>query len=145
MSLCRCRCGCVGTWVPQATWDSKRMAAFFHIKYDWDRLAARSIWAFGPTAKGPNVFLDDTLPADVDKSRVHAVKDSIVQVGGSAMYGWLCRSSHRAVSCQIWFYVAVAATVCAYVCACMHVCLCALCGCRPFCMHAFVCLRAYVV
>jgi U5 small nuclear ribonucleoprotein component len=62
------------------------MAAFFQTKYEWDRLAARSIWAFGPTSKGPNVFLDDTLPSDVDKGRVHAVKDSIVQG-----FQWACR------------------------------------------------------
>ncbi len=55
------------------------MATFFQTKYDWDKLAARSIWAFGPTAKGPNVFLDDTLAGDVDKGRVAQVKDSIVQ------------------------------------------------------------------
>ena len=49
-------------------------------KYDWDLLAARSIWAFGPDRQGPNVLLDDTLPSEVDKSLLLAVRDSVVQV-----------------------------------------------------------------
>jgi 116 kDa U5 small nuclear ribonucleoprotein component len=56
------------------------MSDFFQAKYDWDLLAARSIWAFGPDRQGPNVLLDDTLPSEVDKSLLGAVKDSIVQV-----------------------------------------------------------------
>ena len=42
-------------------------------------LAARSIWAFGPTNNGPNIPLDDTLPSEVDKALLGAVKDSVVQ------------------------------------------------------------------
>jgi U5 small nuclear ribonucleoprotein component len=80
---CARTCACL--WVfplalLQASWDARRMATFMQTKYEWDKLAARSIWAFGPTTKGPNVFLDDTLPGDVDKGCVNAVKDSIVQV-----------------------------------------------------------------
>lgn len=48
-------------------------------RYDWDLLAARSIWAFGPDATGPNILVDDTLPSEVDKSLLSSVKDSIVQ------------------------------------------------------------------
>ncbi|PNJ50386.1 EFTUD2 isoform 9, partial [Pongo abelii] len=48
-------------------------------KYDWDLLAARSIWAFGPDATGPNILVDDTLPSEVDKALLGSVKDSIVQ------------------------------------------------------------------
>jgi hypothetical protein len=29
-------------------WPRKRLGDFFQTKYDWDLLAARSIWAFGP-------------------------------------------------------------------------------------------------
>ena len=32
---------------------------------EWDKLAARSIWAFGPDERGPNVLQDDTLPSEV--------------------------------------------------------------------------------
>uniref|UniRef100_A0A8C0ERC2 116 kDa U5 small nuclear ribonucleoprotein component n=1 Tax=Bubo bubo TaxID=30461 RepID=A0A8C0ERC2_BUBBB len=57
----------------------KKLGEFFQTKYDWDLLAARSIWAFGPDATGPNILVDDTLPSEVDKSLLGSVKDSIVQ------------------------------------------------------------------
>jgi hypothetical protein len=61
--------------------------------YEWDPLAARSVWAFGPGVDGPNLLLDDTLPGEVDKGLLGAVRDSIVQVrvereGGGAGRGW---------------------------------------------------------
>ncbi|KAK3090695.1 hypothetical protein FSP39_013824 [Pinctada imbricata] len=65
--------------VVQITWPRKRLGEFFQTKYDWDLLAARSIWAFGPDSTGPNILVDDTLPSEVDKSLLGAVKDSIVQ------------------------------------------------------------------
>lgn len=65
--------------VVQITWPRKRLGEFFQTKYDWDLLAARSIWAFGPDATGPNILVDDTLPSEVEKSLLGAVKDSIVQ------------------------------------------------------------------
>ena len=55
------------------------MSEFFQSKYDWDLLAARSIWAFGPDSTGPNILVDDTLPSEVNKSLLNTVKDSIVQ------------------------------------------------------------------
>ena len=58
----------------------KRLGEFFQTKYDWDLLAARSIWAFGPDRNGPNILVDDTLPSEVDKTLLNTVKDSIVQV-----------------------------------------------------------------
>ncbi|KAH9564128.1 hypothetical protein CY35_04G008100 [Sphagnum magellanicum] len=60
-------------------WPRKRLGDFFQTKYDWDLLAARSIWAFGPDKQGPNILLDDTLPSEVDKGLLNSVKDSIVQ------------------------------------------------------------------
>lgn len=41
----------------------KERGTFFQEKYQWDLLASRSIWAFGPDENGPNVLLDDTLPS----------------------------------------------------------------------------------
>ncbi len=32
--------------------SAKEIATFFTEKYDWDILAARSIWAFGPSTTG---------------------------------------------------------------------------------------------
>eukprot|EP00456_Euglypha_rotunda_P028759 TRINITY_DN2267_c0_g1_i11.p1 TRINITY_DN2267_c0_g1~~TRINITY_DN2267_c0_g1_i11.p1 ORF type:complete len:683 (-),score=91.86 TRINITY_DN2267_c0_g1_i11:142-1893(-) len=60
-------------------WEKKHIADFFQSKYEWDLLAARSIWAFGPDTTGPNVLVDDTLPTEVDKTLLYSVKDSIVQ------------------------------------------------------------------
>lgn len=43
-------------------WSRKTLGDFFKTKYDWDLLAARSIWAFGPdkqvryTFKGRNML-----------------------------------------------------------------------------------------
>lgn len=51
--------------VVQIGWNRRRIGEFFQTKYDWDLLAARSIWAFGPDIAGPNVLLDDTLPSEV--------------------------------------------------------------------------------
>jgi U5 small nuclear ribonucleoprotein component len=43
----------------------RKIGQFFEEKYGWDKLAARSIWAFGPDETGPNILQDDTLPGDV--------------------------------------------------------------------------------
>ena len=61
-------------------WTNKVVSEWFQEKYNWDLLAARSVWAFGPDRQGPNVLLDDTLPAEVDKNLLGAVKGSITQV-----------------------------------------------------------------
>ena len=61
-------------------WRPKEVSSFFTTKYNWDLLAARSVWAFGPDKQGPNVLLDDTLPAEVDKQLLNAVRQSVVQV-----------------------------------------------------------------
>ncbi|KAL2869926.1 116 kDa U5 small nuclear ribonucleoprotein component [Aspergillus lucknowensis] len=57
----------------------RRVAKFFEEKYDWDKLAARNIWAFGPDEMGPNILQDDTLPSQVDKKLLSSVRDSITQ------------------------------------------------------------------
>jgi len=38
----------------------KERGNYFQEKYQWDLLATRSIWAFGPDQRGPNVLLDDS-------------------------------------------------------------------------------------
>jgi len=65
--------------VVSINWNKKRLGEFFQTKYDWDLLAARSIWAFGPDLTGPNILVDDTLPSEVDKGLLGSVKESIVQ------------------------------------------------------------------
>lgn len=65
--------------VVKTSWNTNKLVQFFQTKYDWDLLAARSIWAFGPDMNGPNILVDDTLPSEVDKSLLNSVKASIVQ------------------------------------------------------------------
>ncbi|GKV34942.1 hypothetical protein SLEP1_g43272 [Rubroshorea leprosula] len=83
-------------------WSRKILGDFFKTKYDWDLLAARSIWAFGPDKQGPNILLDDTLPTEVDKGLLGAVKDSIVQgFQWGAREGPLCDEPIRNVKFKI--------------------------------------------
>lgn len=44
---------------------NKERGKFFENKYEWDLLASRNIWAFGPEDNGPNVLVNDTLPSEV--------------------------------------------------------------------------------
>lgn len=67
-------------------WDKKTIGEFFRNNYDWDLLAARSVWAFGPDDHGANLLLDDTLPSVVDKGLLGSVKESVVQG-----FRWACR------------------------------------------------------
>lgn len=57
----------------------RKVANFFEEKYEWDKLAARSIWAFGPEEMGPNILCDDTLPSTTDKKLLKSVQESIKQ------------------------------------------------------------------
>jgi U5 small nuclear ribonucleoprotein component len=83
-------------------WPRKKIGNFFQEKYDWDLLAARGIWAFGPDKQGPNILLDDTLSSEVDKTLLTAVKDSIVQgFQWGAREGPLCDEPIRNVKFKI--------------------------------------------
>lgn len=83
-------------------WPKKKISEFFRAKYDWDVLASRSVWAFGPTKTGPNLLLDDTLPTEVDKRLLATVKDSIVQgFQWSTRDGPLCDEPIRNVKFKI--------------------------------------------
>lgn len=57
----------------------RKVANFFEEKYEWDKLAARSIWAFGPEEMGPNILCDDTLPSTTAKKLLKSVQESIKQ------------------------------------------------------------------
>lgn len=88
--------------VVSINWNKKRLGEFFQINYDWDLLAARSIWAFGPDTCGPNILVDDTLPSEVDKNLLGAVKDSIVQgFQWGTREGPLCEEPIRNVKFKI--------------------------------------------
>ena len=57
----------------------RKVGQFFEERYEWDKLASRSIWAFGPEEMGPNIMQDDTLPSSVDKKMLRTVQESIKQ------------------------------------------------------------------
>ncbi|GIY37647.1 116 kDa U5 small nuclear ribonucleoprotein component [Caerostris extrusa] len=93
--------------IVQINWNRKRLGEFFQSKYDWDLLAARSIWAFGPDNTGPNILVDDTLPSELTlirwtKSLLSTVKDSIVQgFQWATREGPLCEEPIRNVKFKI--------------------------------------------
>eukprot|EP01105_Mastigella_eilhardi_P023756 TRINITY_DN603_c2_g3_i1.p1 TRINITY_DN603_c2_g3~~TRINITY_DN603_c2_g3_i1.p1 ORF type:complete len:997 (+),score=310.54 TRINITY_DN603_c2_g3_i1:61-3051(+) len=88
--------------VVSATWDNKRMSEFFQMNYGWDLLAARSVWAFGPDAQGPNVLIDDTLPTEVDKRLLGAVRKFVVQgFNWGTREGPLCEEPIRNVKFKL--------------------------------------------
>mmetsp|Transcript_27355 Transcript_27355/g.63811 ORF Transcript_27355/g.63811 Transcript_27355/m.63811 type:complete len:969 (-) Transcript_27355:197-3103(-) len=83
-------------------WESRRVGDFFAKNYDWDLLAAKSIWAFGPETNGPNVLCDDTLPSEVDKSVLKEVKEGLIQgFQWAAKEGPLCDEKMRSVKFKI--------------------------------------------
>jgi U5 small nuclear ribonucleoprotein component len=80
----------------------RKVAKFFEENYDWDKLAARSIWAFGPDETGPNILQDDTLPSQVDKKLLGTVRDSIVQgFSWGTREGPLCEEPIRNVKFKV--------------------------------------------
>ncbi|KAF9366918.1 U5 small nuclear ribonucleoprotein component [Mortierella sp. NVP85] len=83
-------------------WTTRQLGNWFQQNYDWDILAARNIWAFGPDMNGPNILLDDTLPSEVDKARLKQVKDSIRQgFQWGTREGPLCDEPIRSVKFRI--------------------------------------------
>ncbi|KAF2070872.1 hypothetical protein CYY_007808 [Polysphondylium violaceum] len=60
-------------------WPKKKRSDFLQHEYNWDILAANSLWAFGPDSNGPNVLLNDVLPDQVNKSLLIGVSDSIIR------------------------------------------------------------------
>jgi len=71
-------------------------------KYGWDKLAVKSLWAFGPTTTGPNVIFDDTIPGDVDKDLLRTVRESIIQgFRWATREGPLCDEPMRDVKFRI--------------------------------------------
>lgn len=79
--------------IVDATWPQRQLGAAFQARYDWDLLASRSIWAFGPdphsyagTVGCSCLLLDDTLPSEVDKRLLFSTKEPIVQG-----FQWGCR------------------------------------------------------
>lgn len=92
----------IETGVVSLEWPRKKVTTFFQDKYDWDVLAARSVWAFGPDKTGPNCLLDDTLSGEVDKNLVGAIRESVVQgFQWGAREGPLCDEPMRNVKFKL--------------------------------------------
>jgi len=83
-------------------WPKKKLGKFLEEKYEWDVMAARSVWAFGPDKQGPNLLMDDTLASEVSKSLVNAVRSSVVQgFQWGAREGPLCDEPMRNVKFKL--------------------------------------------
>jgi U5 small nuclear ribonucleoprotein component len=86
----------------RADMPRKALADALASRYGWDVLAARSVWAFGPDAQGPNALLDDTLPSEVDKKLLSAIRDSVVAgFQWGAREGPLCDEPMRGVKFKL--------------------------------------------
>ncbi|KAF8510411.1 P-loop containing nucleoside triphosphate hydrolase protein [Hysterangium stoloniferum] len=82
--------------------SAKDRGKFFEERYQWDLLASRSIWAFGPDDNGANILLDDTLPSQVDKKLIGTVKEHIKQgFQWASREGPLCDEPMRNVKFRI--------------------------------------------
>lgn len=66
--------------------DIKNVSLYFRTNYNWNLLNSRSIWAFGPDKKGPNILCDDTLDDECDKKLLHSLRDNVVQG-----FKWACK------------------------------------------------------
>ena len=85
-----------------ADWPAERLEASLTAKFGWDKLAARSFWAFGPEAQGANALLDDTLASEVDKTLLSDVRESVVKGFRWACSGGpLCEEPMRNVKFKI--------------------------------------------
>lgn len=74
------------------------MTSILRNTFQWDILASRSVWAFGPAANGPNLLMDDTLPSDTNKAILSLTKDSLIQgFQWSTREGPLCEEPIRNV------------------------------------------------
>lgn len=80
----------------------RKTAKFLQDKYEWDLLASRSVWAFGPEEMGPNLLQDDTLPGEVDKKLLNTVKESIRQgFSWATREGPLCEEPIRNIKFKL--------------------------------------------
>lgn len=82
--------------------DQRSIDKFFKKGYDWDDLACRSIWAFGPETNSTNILFNDTLPYEVDSELLHDIKAPIVQAfQWTTREGPLCEEPIRGVKFKL--------------------------------------------
>ena len=76
--------------------SAKERGKFFEEKYQWDLLASRSIWAFGPDESGANILLDDTLPSQVSLGYSCWLESTNGTLSGRQEASWVCEGAHKA-------------------------------------------------
>lgn len=82
--------------------DQRDIDKFFKRRYNWDDLACRSIWAFGPETNSTNILFNDTLPYEVDARILEEVKAPIVQAfHWTTREGPLCEEPIRGVKFKL--------------------------------------------
>lgn len=82
--------------------DQQYIDKFFKRRYNWDDLACRSIWAFGPETNSTNILFNDTLPYEVDSKLLNEVKAPIVQAfHWATREGPLCEEPIRGVKFKL--------------------------------------------
>jgi translation elongation factor EF-G len=101
--------------VSLASWPARKVGRWLRERHGWDSLAARSVWAFGPSGDGcANALLDDTLPGGLEeeeddgsgsgssKQLLAAVRASVVQgFQWGAREGPLCDEPVRGVKWRL--------------------------------------------
>lgn len=82
--------------------DQRAIDKFFKKRYNWDDLACRSIWAFGPETNSTNILINDTLPYEVDQKLLQDIKAPIVQAfQWTTREGPLCEEPVRGVKFKL--------------------------------------------
>ena len=74
--------------------SAKERGKFFEEKYQWDLLASRSIWAFGPDESGANILLDDTLPSQVSLRCRRWLENTNEALSGRQEASWVREGAH---------------------------------------------------
>lgn len=78
--------------------DPKVLENTVQESFNWDILAARSIWALGPESNPSNMFLNDSIPEDTDQEILGKIKGSITQgFNWASREGPLCDEPIRGV------------------------------------------------
>lgn len=82
--------------------NQQELDSFFGKRYDWDELACRSIWAFGPETNSTNILLNDTLQHEVDPKLLYDIRAPIVQAfHWTTREGPLCEEPIRGVNFKL--------------------------------------------
>lgn len=82
--------------------DHSIVDQFFRKRYEWDDLACRSIWAFGPETNSTNILLDDTLSYETDPDLLDEIKAPIIQAfHWTTREGPLCEEPIRGVKFKL--------------------------------------------